>query len=89
MRKALAALDLFTFFGRINFDAQGQVSVAPGFKPGVVIQIQNGRPATVWPPQAATAQLVYPTPSWAERLGLAAAPPTAPLPGTGLPPIPG
>jgi branched-chain amino acid transport system substrate-binding protein len=85
VRNALASLDLDTFFGRIRFDAQGENSVPPGFDPGVVVQIQNGQPLTVWPPELASAKPAYPTPRWSERLGLPPAPPKAKLPGTGLP----
>ena len=86
VRNALAALDINTFFGRINFDAQGENAVLPGFEPGLIVQIQNGQQRTVWPPQLATAMPLYPAPAWADRLGLPAPPPAAHLPGTGQPP---
>ena len=85
VRDALASLDIETFFGRIRFDTQGENS----FRSTLVVQIQNGLQLTVWPPELATAMPLYPTPPWATRLGLPAAPPTAKLPGTGLPPTGG
>lgn len=83
VRAALAALDINTFFGRIKFDEHG----INAFKPMVVLQIQDQRRVTVWPPEVAVAQPAYPTPAWTVRLGLPAnPPPAAKLPGTGLPP---
>src|SRR5437879_3438816 len=85
IRDALAGLNVDTFFGRINFDAQGQNTAPPGFAPGVVVQIQYGQQRTVWPPQLASALPAYPTPPWSIRLGLRPPPPRAELPGTGSP----
>src|SRR5207302_6513492 len=65
VRNALAALDIDTFFGRIRFDAQGENS----YRSTLVVQIQNGQLLTVWPPELATAMPLYPTPTWADRLG--------------------
>lgn len=79
VRDALAALDVNTFYGRIKFDAQGQNT----FRNMLVIQIQSGRRQTVWPPEVAVAQPLYPTPTWTARLGLPPEPPKAKLPGTG------
>jgi branched-chain amino acid transport system substrate-binding protein len=82
VRNALASLDINTFYGRIRFDPQGQNS----YRSTLVVQVQNGRQMTVWPPELANAMPEYPTPSWAQRLGLPPAPPKAKLPGTGAPP---
>jgi branched-chain amino acid transport system substrate-binding protein len=82
VRAALATLDINTFFGRIKFDEQG----INAFKPMVVLQIQDMRRVTVWPPEVAVAQPAYPTPAWTVRLGLPPnPPPPAKLPGTGHP----
>ena len=81
VRDALAALDVNTFYGRIKFDAQGQNS----FHNALVLQIQNGVRQTVYPPEVASAQPEYPTPTWATRFGAVAQPPPAKLPGTGHP----
>jgi branched-chain amino acid transport system substrate-binding protein len=82
VRNALASLDINTFYGRIRFDPQGQNS----YRSTLVVQVQNGQQMTVWPPELANAMPEYPTPSWAQRLGLPAPPPKAKLPGTGEPP---
>jgi branched-chain amino acid transport system substrate-binding protein len=88
VRDALGALDIITFYGRIKFDQTGLNT----FKPMVVEQIQNGRLATVWPLEMATAKALYPTPTWLARAGpMADATPAKPppkVPATGLPPRP-
>jgi branched-chain amino acid transport system substrate-binding protein len=56
IRDALAALDTPSFFGPIKFDETGK-NVS---KPMGVIQIQHGKPVTVWPKDAAEAALVWP-----------------------------
>jgi branched-chain amino acid transport system substrate-binding protein len=56
IRDAIAALDTGTFFGRISFDPTGK-NVN---KPMSVIQIQHGKPVTVWPKADAEAPLVWP-----------------------------
>jgi branched-chain amino acid transport system substrate-binding protein len=81
VRNALATLDIDTFYGRIRFDPQGENS----YRSTLVVQIQNGRQVTVYPPELASATPQMPTPSWVERLGLPSAPPKAKLPGTGVP----
>src|SRR5579885_305387 len=58
VRDALASLDIMTFYGEIRFDATG----ANTYKPMATIQIQNGNVVTVYPPNVANAQLVYPAP---------------------------
>jgi branched-chain amino acid transport system substrate-binding protein len=81
VRAALAGLDLNTFYGRLKFDAQGQNT----FHNVLVQQILNGQLETVYPPELATAQGMYPAPTWEARFGAPAAPPKAKLPGTGRP----
>ncbi len=56
IRDALAALDTPSFFGPIKFDPTGKNVT----KPMAVIQIQHGKPVTVWPKEAAQAKLVWP-----------------------------
>ena len=56
VRDTLAALDTESFFGRIKFDATGQNT----FKPMSVIQIQKGNAVTVWPKEAAEAEMIWP-----------------------------
>jgi branched-chain amino acid transport system substrate-binding protein len=60
VRSGLANLRLDTFFGPIRFDARG-VNVA---KPDPVVQIQNGKPAVVWPAEVATVFPRYPWGGW-------------------------
>jgi branched-chain amino acid transport system substrate-binding protein len=56
VRDALAGLDEKTFFGPLKFNAQGEnVTKTMG-----VIQIQNGKPVTVWPKDASEATLAWP-----------------------------
>jgi len=56
VRDAMAGLDEQTFFGPLKFSENGQNSV----KPMSVIQIQGGKPVTVWPKDAAEAPLKWP-----------------------------
>lgn len=56
---ALHQLDVESFFGRIRFAANGQDTT----RPMAVIQIQRGRPVTVWPPRLAQAPLAWPASS--------------------------
>jgi len=61
--RALAALDVTTFFGQIKFDSRG-INI---YKPMVVEQIQSGVHHTVFPDTVADAKPQYPTPSWDQR----------------------
>jgi ABC-type branched-chain amino acid transport systems, periplasmic component len=56
VRDALAGLDTTSFFGQIKFDSTGQNI----YKPMSVIQVQNGKPVTVWPTDSAEAKLIWP-----------------------------
>lgn len=56
---ALARLDTDSFFGRIHFASDGQDTA----RPMIVIQIQHGRPVTVWPRSLAQAPLQWPAAS--------------------------
>ena len=56
VRDALAKLDTPSFFGPIKFDEQGKnVTKQMG-----VIQIQNGKPVSVWPKDAAEGAIKWP-----------------------------
>jgi hypothetical protein len=35
--------------------------------PGVVLQVQNGKAVSVFPPEAAGGEIWYPVPAWDER----------------------
>jgi branched-chain amino acid transport system substrate-binding protein len=63
VRDALARLDTDSFFGRIRFDATGK-NVS---KPMSVIQIQGGKPVTVWPAGPGAQPLRWPTPPFSRR----------------------
>jgi len=63
VRDALAALDVTVFFGQVKFDSRG-INI---YKPMVVEQIQSGAHHTVYPPDVADAQPMYPTPPWDQR----------------------
>lgn len=56
---ALHQLDVGSFFGRIRFAANGEDIT----RPMAVMQIQHGRPATIWPPKLAQAPLIWPASS--------------------------
>jgi branched-chain amino acid transport system substrate-binding protein len=51
-----------TPFGPIKFDATGQNA-----HPTLVTQVQNQQYKVVWPPNAAEAKPIYPTPTWSQR----------------------
>ncbi len=63
VRDALAATDMETFYGRIDFDETGK-NIA---KPMVLLQVQDGQYKVVAPTKWATSKVIYPNPSWAER----------------------
>jgi branched-chain amino acid transport system substrate-binding protein len=56
VREALAALDEQSFFGPIRFNPMGQNTT----KTMGVIQIQNGKPVSVWPKDSSKAALIWP-----------------------------
>lgn len=63
VRDAIAATDLETFFGRIDFDETGK-NIA---KPMVLFQVLDGEYAVVAPTKWATSKAVYPAPTWDDR----------------------
>jgi branched-chain amino acid transport system substrate-binding protein len=56
VREALAGLDTESFFGPIKFDPTGKNTT----KPMSAIQIQGGKPITIYPKDQATAELRWP-----------------------------
>ncbi len=56
VRDALAQLDTESFFGKIKFNDKGQNV----YKPMAVIQLQQGKAATVWPKDASEAKFIWP-----------------------------
>ena len=63
VRDALAATDLQTFYGFVQFDETGK-NIA---KPMALRQIQGGKYVVVAPSKWAAAELVHPRPAWSER----------------------
>ena len=63
IRDALKQLDLReTPFGSIKFDPTGQNQ-----HPVLITQVQGGQYKVVWPPEAADAKPIIPTPRWNQR----------------------
>ncbi len=62
IRDALRETDMDTIFGPIRFDETGQNA-----HPMLVTQVLNGLFVTVWPPDVASIEPVYPAPRWEER----------------------
>lgn len=56
VRDAVAGINMESFFGLIDFNDKGQNDA----KPMLVIQIQDGKPVTVWPKESASGALVWP-----------------------------
>jgi branched-chain amino acid transport system substrate-binding protein len=63
VRDALATLQFKSFFADVKFDSRG-INVD---KPMAAEQIQNGKKVTVWPKEAASGDIKYPTPPWDKR----------------------
>lgn len=62
IRDALTQVQLDTAFGPIKFDDKGQNA-----HPVIVTQVQSGKFVTVFPADAATGQMITPTPAWSQR----------------------
>ena len=63
VKAALASLNITTFYGPIQFSANGENNT----KPMVTIQIQSGKVVTVYPSDVANATFLYPTPPFGQR----------------------
>jgi len=63
VRDALAATEMQTFYGNIDFDETGK-NVA---KPMVLFQVQDGEYKVVAPTKWASSELRHPIPPWSER----------------------
>ena len=63
VRDAIAATDMETFYGRIDFDATGK-NIG---KPTVLLQVIKGQYKVVAPSKWATEKAVFPRPNWSER----------------------
>ncbi len=62
VRDAMAATDMETVIGPVTFNEDGTGNVLDP-----LIQWQNGKMELVWPPEQATADLVYPAPPFDQR----------------------
>jgi branched-chain amino acid transport system substrate-binding protein len=63
VRDALAATNLETFYGHVDFDDTGK-NIA---KPMVLRQVQKGKYIPVAPSKFAAGQVIFPKPKWSER----------------------
>jgi branched-chain amino acid transport system substrate-binding protein len=61
VREAFNSLDLKTFFGAFKIDPTTGLQIAHQM---VLIQWQDGKKYTIWPPEAASREPIYPKPSW-------------------------
>jgi branched-chain amino acid transport system substrate-binding protein len=66
VRDALAAVDLETLYGRVKFTPEGDGD--PLLLGPAVGQVQKGVVELVYPPAAKTANLIYPSPKWNEKV---------------------
>jgi branched-chain amino acid transport system substrate-binding protein len=65
VRDALATADYETFYSRIKFTPQGDGDAI--LMGGMIGQVQKGALAIVFPPEAHSADTVYPAPAWDKR----------------------
>ena len=63
VRDEIEALDISTAYGPLLF-SEGHANIGV---PGVVLQVQNGAPVAVFPPEAAGGEIWYPMPAWDAR----------------------
>ena len=66
LRRALAATDLMTVFGRVNFVSYGK-NTNQNRLPVYLVQWIQGKLECVWPKEFATAQYMFPHKAWEER----------------------
>jgi len=59
VRDAIAETNIMTMYGPVRFNEKGQ-NIAKGM---LVVQVQNGKPVVVYPPDGAQAKFIYPMPS--------------------------
>ena len=62
VRDAIARLDFNSLYGRIHFNAAGQISLAQ-----TVVQIQKGKLKAIYGPQGPIEKPLYPMPAWGKR----------------------
>ncbi|HKA35137.1 MAG TPA: amino acid ABC transporter substrate-binding protein [Candidatus Binatia bacterium] len=62
LRDAIAKLDFDSLYGRIKFNAVGQISL-----PQTVVQVQKGKLVAVYGPKGMIEKPLYPMPGWGQR----------------------
>jgi branched-chain amino acid transport system substrate-binding protein len=62
VRDAIAKLDFDSLYGRIKFNAAGQISL-----PQTVVQVQKGKLVAVFGPKGMMEKPLYPMPPWGQR----------------------
>jgi branched-chain amino acid transport system substrate-binding protein len=62
IRDAIARVDFDSLYGRIRFNAVGQISL-----PQTVVQVQKGKLVPVYGPKGAMEKALYPMPAWGKR----------------------
>ena len=62
VRDAIAQLDFPSLYGRIHFDAVGQIAL-----PQTVIQVQNGKVVPIYGRTGFIGKAEYPMPAWSKR----------------------
>jgi len=63
VRDAIAETDLESFYGKIQFNENGQ-NDAKGME---AIQVQDGKPVVIFPEESADGELIAPMPDWESR----------------------
>jgi branched-chain amino acid transport system substrate-binding protein len=66
LRAALAATNMMTAFGPVKFISWGKFTNQNRMET-LVLQVQNKKFETVYPPDAASAKAIYPVPHWRDR----------------------
>lgn len=66
LRTALADTNMMTAFGPVKFVSWGQFTNQNKMDT-LVLQVQNKKFETVYPPEAASAKAIYPVPRWRDR----------------------
>jgi len=64
--KALSDTDMMTVFGPVKFASCNKFT-NQNRTPSLVLQVINGKHETIWPPETASAQYVYPQPKWKDK----------------------
>ena len=62
VRDAIAKVDFDSLYGRIRFNAAGQISL-----PQTVVQIQKGKLVPIYGPKGLIEKPLYPMPAWGKR----------------------